>query len=280
MFERVKERGFINYYGEQRVGAPGSSREVGVRAFDIGKAMLQKDYMKAIHLLMEGTSVRESDDVRRIRKAWKDSNGDPSITLKAFQGQDIMPREKTVLRGLNRFPGNPLEALRYLNHNMRMFYINAYQSYLWNLAASKRMKLYGDKPVVGDLYFDSNSSDGQRSVKVIKSTDQLQQVHISDVVLPLPGYNNIQYPANELGQFYQSHLEQDKVTFEKNAVPESTSKGTYRKVIVFPKNMSMERDPEVEDGAKLSFELPKGCYATMLLREMMVTTVTRPDYTI
>jgi TruD family tRNA pseudouridine synthase len=275
MFQRVRDCGFINFYGEQRVGAPGSTKEVGVRAFDIGKAMLQKDYSKAIHLLMEGTSIRESDDVRRIRKAWKESNGDPSATLKAFHGQDIMPREKAVLRGLNRCADNPLEALRYLTHNMRMFYVHAYQSYVWNLAASKRIRLYGNEPVVGDLYFDC-SDEARDSVKVVKDNNDLQGVSIVNVVLPLPGHN-VQYPENEIGQFYKEQLEQDGILFEKNAVPESTAKGSYRKVIVFPKAMSIERDSKVEDCAKLSFELPKGCYATMLLREMMITTLSRSD---
>ncbi|KAL3921931.1 MAG: hypothetical protein SGILL_002482 [Bacillariaceae sp.] len=43
MFERVRKHGFLNFFGEQRVGVPGSADEVGVRAFDIGKAMLQKE---------------------------------------------------------------------------------------------------------------------------------------------------------------------------------------------------------------------------------------------
>ena len=116
-------------------------------------------------------------------------------------------------------------------------------------------------------------------VKAIKSSEELQHVHISNIVLPLPGHN-VQYPENEIGKFYRSHLEQDNIVFKKDAVPESTAKGSYRKVVVFPKNMSIERDHDLEDVAKLSFELPKGCYATMLLREMMTTTVARSTLTL
>ncbi|KAG7350430.1 tRNA pseudouridine synthase D [Nitzschia inconspicua] len=274
MTERVRTNGFINFYGEQRVGAPGLLSVVGNRTFDIGRAMLQKDYLKAIHLLMEGTSTRESKDVQKVRQAWKDSNGDTSETLKALQGSDIMPREKAVLRGLHRFPDNPLEALRSLNHNMRLFYVNAYQSYLWNLAASKRIALHGNQVALGDLYFES-ANDDRSMVKVVHSTEELATVGISQVVLPLPGFN-VQYPENEVGSFYKEILDRDGIKFEKNEIPESTAKGSYRHLLVFPKDMCLEEIEGQKDYAKISFQLPKGCYATMLLREMMLTTVTRP----
>jgi tRNA pseudouridine13 synthase len=274
MVERVKQHGFINFYGEQRIGAPGESEEVGVRAFEIGSAMLRQDFMGAIKLLMEGTRHHETDEVRRVRQAWKESNGDPSITLKAYGRADIMPREKAVLRGLNRYPDNPLEAIRFLNYNMRMFYINAYQSYIFNRVASRRVKLYGDTVVKGDLYFEKDG-DHRDNIKVVEG-NEVPSIAISQVVLPLPGYN-VQYPTNEIGQFYCDLLETDCVKFEKNAIPEATANGSYRKLIVHPGNLSA--DTGSSDSAcgsmKLSFQLPKGCYATMLLRELMLTTVVR-----
>jgi tRNA pseudouridine13 synthase len=275
MVRRIEKHGFINFYGQQRVGTPGSVQEVGVRAFDIGEAMLQQDFRKAIELLMQGTTNRETEEVRRVRKAWKDSNGDPSVTLKAFQGADIMPRERAVLKGLNRHPDNPLEALRSLSHNMRMFYVNAYQSYIWNLVASKRIEKYGSKVMKGDLYFE-NENRQRDEVKLVKSEEEALSIEIHQVVLPLPGYS-VQYPENDIGKLYNDLLQQDKVTFEKTEIQEGSAKGSYRKLIARPKELRVEID---ESGAqcnsmKLIFQLPKGCYATMFLRELMLTTVTR-----
>jgi tRNA pseudouridine13 synthase len=274
MVERIKRHGFINFYGEQRIGAPGKSEEVGVRAFEIGRAMLRQDFTGAIDLLMKGTRHHETDEVRRVRQAWKNSNGNPSITLKAFRGADIMPRERAVLRGLNRYPDNPLEAIRFLSYNMRMFYINAYQSYIFNRVASRRVKLFGEKVVKGDMYF-IKEGDHRDNVKHVEG-DEVPPIAISQVVLPLPGYN-VQYPKNEIGEFYRDLLETDNVRFEKNALPEATANGSYRKLIVYPRNLSA--DTNSRDSAcgsmKLSFQLPKGSYATMLLRELMLTTVVR-----
>jgi tRNA pseudouridine13 synthase len=276
MVRRIEKHGFINFYGQQRVGTPGSVQEIGVRAFDIGQAMLQQDFRKAIELLMQGTTNRETEEVRRVRKAWKDSNGDPSVTLKAFQGADIMPRERAVLKGLNRHLDNPLEALRSLSHNMRMFYVNAYQSYIWNLVASKRIEKYGSKVMKGDLYFE-NENRQRDEVKLVKSEEEALSINIHQVVLPLPGYG-VQYPENDIGKLYNDLLQQDKLNFEKTEIQEGSAKGSYRKLIARPKELRVEIDESSGaqcNSMKLIFQLPKGCYATMFLRELMLTTVTR-----
>ena len=72
-----------------------------------------------------------------------------------------------------------------------------------------------------------------------------------------------------------------------SAPAEATEKGSYRHVIAAPGNLrwrsaestagpEVEEDPVV-DAIRLSFELGSGSYATMLLREMMMTTMSRDD---
>eukprot|EP00980_Cylindrotheca_fusiformis_P001991 scaffold443_cov125-Cylindrotheca_fusiformis.AAC.40 len=276
MVERIQKHGFINFFGSQRVGAPG---ETGATAFLIGKAMLQQQYQLAIDILMEGRAVfhregeQEKESARRVRQVWKQT-GDPSAALQAMGAGDFMSRERAVLKGLNRYgKDQPLQAIQCLSYSMRSFWINAYQSYVWNQVASRRIEKYGTRAVKGDLYVEKEDA-GLSNVKVVPDENLASKLSLDQLVLPLPGYR-VRYPENDIGQLYHSILSEDGVKFEKSAPPEATAKGAYRRFIVHPGSI----EAVVENGdvanVKLKFQLPKGSYATMLLRELMMTTATR-----
>mmetsp|Transcript_5227 Transcript_5227/g.10971 ORF Transcript_5227/g.10971 Transcript_5227/m.10971 type:complete len:102 (-) Transcript_5227:118-423(-) len=94
----------------------------------------------------------------------------------------------------------------------------------------------------------------------------------------------MKYPSNEIGALYNKILENDGVNLnEKCNIHEATAKGSYRKLIQKASNLKWEKvcectsegeDPVI-DAVQLSFELESGCYATMLLRELMLTTMAR-----
>ena len=67
-----------------------------------------------------------------------------------------MERERAVLGGLRRYgTDEPLLALRCVPHGMRMLWVNAYQSHVWNRMATERLERYGPVPVAGDLCYCS-----------------------------------------------------------------------------------------------------------------------------
>ena len=86
---------------------------------------------------------------------------------------------------------------------------------------------------------------------------------------------------------YEEVLQCDGVQLRKGNIPEATAKGSYRKLVQRANNLIWSTVPEqgkaepdvsddpVVDAARLTFELESGCYATMLLRELMVTTCAR-----
>lgn len=292
MARRVNKSGFINFYGEQRLGTPGRTSDVGVRPFDIGRALLQQDFAKAIDLLMTGRLVCagedgiERADIRQARKVWRETNGDAEKTLKAMPSGDAMARERTVLQGLKRYGSQePLAALKCLHISVRSFWINAYQSFVWNSMASERLKRFGTKVVKGDLYRLSED-EGRAGVRVV--TDDASTIDIANVVLPLPGYA-VQYPDNEIGELFRHFLAKENVSFDRSAPSEATAKGSYRPLIAFAHNLEVDFDSiegndasasETEQDTvaaafKLEFDLPSGSYATMLLRELMLTTIVR-----
>lgn len=133
---------------------------------------------------------------------------------------------------------------------MRLLYIHAYQSLIWNEIASRRFKL-GAQALPGDLVF---VEDADHSEEITDEVDLLNSVEedadqdenatekpevveeesvfktmvrplteqdiasgkfsIFDVVLPLPGHD-ITYPSNECGKWYADRLAIDGLSSEK-----------------------------------------------------------------
>ena len=159
------------------------------------------------------------------------------------------------------------------------------KSYVWNRVATERVRRLGISPVIGDLYIanDIDEDGASTEVQVVKN---LASIDISQIVLPLPGYN-VQYPTNEIGELYKSILSEDGVQFDKEKVSEATAKGSYRKLIQSANKLIWESiegdngshvddsDDPIVSNAKFTFELESGSYATMMLRELMVTTMSR-----
>ena len=285
MVKRVSAHGFINYYGEQRVGDAGHRDYVGVRSFDVGRALLQSKFSLAVDLIMEGRSTNvynPTEEEITARQTWKTTR-DARATLKEFpKNRNMMVRERDLMRGLLRY-GDAFEAVRAIPHSAKTFWVHAYQSLVWNIVATERVRRFGVNPIVGDLYLNDN----ERNVQVVSDPSS---VDFSQVILPLPGYT-IQYPLNEIGHLYSDILRADGVEFSaKNDTDEVTAKGSYRKLIgkasnlkwevvadnddEIKKSSSSETDPVV-DAARFTFELDSGCYATMMLRELMVMTMAR-----
>jgi tRNA pseudouridine13 synthase len=216
------------------------------------------------------------------------STKDARVTLKEFpKSRNVMVRERDLMRGLLRY-GNALEALRTVPHNTKTFWVHSYQSLVWNKVATERVRRFGVQPIEGDLYLQDNESDTESdTVQVLTGNTNI--INISQVVLPLPGYS-VRYPANEIGDLYREILAADGVQLSvKNDEEEATVKGSYRRLIQHANNLkwyivasdeeiddnsSSERDPVV-DAARFTFELESGCYATMMLRELMLTTMVR-----
>ena len=166
----IKHKGFINYYGMQRFGT------ASVPTHSIGLTLLRSEWQKAVDLILSKRHG-EHPDVVEARKAWLD-RGDLERAL------ELMPRrvvaERCILESYKKQKGETRNAMGALStvtikifslceiligttqipKTLRLMYIHAYQSYVWNAIVSERTRLYGaNRPIVGDLVLESSSDD-------------------------------------------------------------------------------------------------------------------------
>lgn len=136
----LQKSGFINYFGLQRFGKGGSG------SHQIGAALLKGQWNQAVDMLF---TFREGDrdEVHGAKQAYQDKHYKLARDLLPPQ----MYSEKCVLDALIHNPNDFLGAYNRINKNTRLLCSHAYQSFIFNKAASYRTVTYGLTCVVGDL---------------------------------------------------------------------------------------------------------------------------------
>ncbi|KAJ6656240.1 hypothetical protein lerEdw1_003968 [Lerista edwardsae] len=214
---------------------------------------------------------------------------DPKGTLAMLP--DFKVREKMLLRALNRYGVNHegcTRGLLSIPHPMRIFYVHAYCSKIWNEAAAYRIKVYGTRVVSGDLIFCEKRAESSLTtdkVHIVTPEEEIANKYtINQVILPMAGYS-IQYPTNQVGEWYRERLARDGLqtcTFRLPALQLNVP-GCYRHLLKQPHNLSYSLTTgnkkeigngdhplqDSEDSLSLSFWLDPSCYATVCLREIM-----------
>ncbi|XP_049669958.1 pseudouridylate synthase PUS7L isoform X1 [Accipiter gentilis] len=278
--ENVETKGFVNYYGPQRFG-----QGQNIQTDQIGLALLNEKMVKAVKLFF--TPEDTDDPVNNAKRYFlqtEDAKG-ALVMLPEFK-----VREKMLLRALNRYGVNHEGCTKgWLNipHSMRIFYVHAYCSKIWNEAASYRLKIYGSKVVEGDLVFseenDENASLNDKVHVVTAPEESANKYSINQVVLPMVGHS-IKYPSNKVGQWYHERLSKDELQMCRFRVSslQLNIPGCYRPILKNVQNLSYflegsEQGIQTEDNhlnesnvsLHVSFDLDPSCYATVCLREIM-----------
>ncbi|PWY95303.1 tRNA pseudouridine synthase D [Aspergillus sclerotioniger CBS 115572] len=244
----LRERGYFNYFGLQRFGT------FATRTDTVGVKMLQGDFKGACDAILQysshalaaakegenSTALVSSDDKARAEAInIFETTGNIGKTLEKLPRK--FSAESTVLRQLSRAQNDYLGALQAIPRNLRLMYVHAYQSLVWNFAAGERWRLYGDKVVEGDLVLvhehthkeasaneaaaaagevdadgeviitpqagdNAYVSEGIARARALTAEEAASgKYSIFDVVLTMPGYD-VLYPANKMTDFYKEFM--------------------------------------------------------------------------
>lgn len=266
-------QGFPNFFGVQRFG--------GIRPIThkVGRAMVNADFKKAVLIYLTERSEFEGEDATVARKELAEHMD----VKKAFhEFPNRLRFEKIMLQHLDKNPDDYPGALKQLPKNLLTMFVYAFQSYLFNLMLSCRIKkeIPLNQAVVGDMILPM-THDGVNMNLIMVSDRNVEKVNQqikkgkATVSCILPG-SETTYANGEMGKIQQDVIKKEQVDIRDFIIPEippASSYGTYRSILspIYDLSAEVKKDEFHHDHQKivLSFSLLKGSYATSFLREMM-----------
>lgn len=260
--------GFPNFFGVQRFGAVRPVTHL------VGKAMVNGDFERGVMLYLANPIEGEIPEALEARRRLEGERDFP-LALRYFPKN--LSFELAVINHLVKSPGDYTGALSALPFNLQMMFVHAYQAYLFNRALSERMRLghAPNVPLVGDMVLTVDKKglpDQERRIEVgTENVDLMARLcregkaFVSGVLF---GWKSL-FASGIQGEIEErivsdEGLEQDD--FMIPAMRRMSSKGT-RRALVSP---YWEFSSNVVGGvAQFNFALPRGTYATVLMREFM-----------
>ena len=186
------------------------------------------------------------------------------LLKKEFSKAVALIDEFKVAKYLEQKPTDYVGALKVLPIRLLRMYVNAYQSYLWN----KTVATYLEKK--GKLLKKISYSGGE--LVFVSDTGKFK-----DLKVPLLGFGSEEVEEEEIQEIIDKIMEEESLSsadFIIKQIPELTLEGEWRNVLVEVKELNIGKKvaDELNSGkkkAKVSFSLPKGSYATIVIKKIV-----------
>ena len=234
----------LNFFGYQRFG---SRRPI---THLVGKSIVKGEYTKALEYILSFSSKYDSERNNEIRKLISKRKSEPEIIDLVPYSMDI---ERNLLKQLSN-DEDPKNAIRSIPLTMRRFYIQAYQSFLFNKTLSHAYE-YGEElfsPTDDDVCFDKNAEIGK-----------FQNEPTQKLAIPLVGHSY--YKKSRFDYYIKKVLEDELLTpkdFFIKDFQEISIDGGFRNASIKYENFNIEQN-------LIKFQLQRGSYATIVLREIL-----------
>jgi tRNA pseudouridine13 synthase len=239
--------GVLNGFGIQRFG---ESRPI---THQVGRILVQGDFELAIKTYLGKVFDGESEEIQKARKIyWETENCNEAL--------ELFPRfltiERKLLRELIKRRMNYEQVFFSLPPQFRKLFVHAFQAKLFNRYLTVR--------------WNEHSQNLQESIAG-------ETIKDSRIHAPIIGRKTAL--SGEVKNIYEEILNEEEIDFnifQNRIVQKIGGQGTSRAISFWPENLQIENVLEDEINstktkAEISFKIPKGSYATELLREIMKT---------
>ncbi len=156
-------------------------------------------------------------------------------------------------------------------HWLRRFLLSAYQAALFNIWLAERIRLgWFERLLTGDI---AKKMDTGGVFEVVDATVERPRFERREISYTGPIYGaHMRWAGGEPGELEHRVLEAAGITSE--MLRQAKLDGSRRLARLFLNDLSIESHPS---GLLFTFTLPKGAYATVVLREFMKTEAILPE---
>ncbi len=253
---QLVSQGVPNYFGQQRFGGRGDT-------WAVGRAIAAGDMQTALDLILGRPGPYDHGEILRGRQLYE--AGRYQDALKRWPG--MFRNERRALKALAQSRGTAKRGFYAIDLQLRRFYISAYQSHLFNQVVARRLPLSLGKLMAGDLAI----RHANQAVFVVENAEVEQPRADSFEISPsgpLFGYR-MTAPGGVPAEMEAAVLAAEELRANAFELGHSRVQGS-RRPMRFPLEEADARLGADQRGAYLEFAfvLPRGCYATSLLREL------------
>jgi tRNA pseudouridine13 synthase len=274
ILEVLKRRGVPNFFGPQRFGARGETA-------DLGAALVRGDLENFLAIYLGRSTPADPPDCRAARDAF-----DAGFVARALQ---LWPRhygnERRALSAWKR-TGKPGPAIAAIDKRMRRLFVSAFQSRIFNEVLARRLSDI-DKVWDGDLAEKADNGAIFAVTDPAAEQARAERFEISPTG-PIVGYRG-KLAEGRMGQIERDVLARQNINLDDAPSPRLWSVSDFRRVGALKVKggrralrfalgnpaLSAGQD-EAGEFLELVFTAPAGCYATIVLREIMKTDLDVP----
>ncbi len=266
IFDALAQHGIPNYIGEQRFGYRGNSAK-------LGRLLLRDEHQAFIDELLGAPGPSDREELAEGRARFKAGNYLGALDL----WPKALPYDRQALDAL-RQGKTPEQAIRMIAKSQRDFLISALQSEVFNAVLDRRLRDgTWNKLIAGDVAW---KHDNRAKFTVDPPTAEQENAPGGRVETfevspsgPLPGTDLMPAtpgsPAEAVEHQALATLDLDPALLQHDH-PLASVKGDRRPLRIVVRDLDYSGG--VDDHGpylRCTFELPRGAYATMVLREVM-----------
>ncbi|RMF71657.1 MAG: tRNA pseudouridine(13) synthase TruD, partial [Planctomycetota bacterium] len=234
-------------------------------AWRVGREIVRGNLSEALDIVLGRPSAADRGSIRHARELYEAGHYEQAVS----QWPGMFRDERRALRTLARTKGRKKRAFLAIDKNLRRFYVSAFQSYLFNQVVARRMATGLHRLVQGDLAWRHANGAVFEVLDVATEQPRADAFEISPSG-PLFGYRMTQ-PKGRAAEIENAVLAEAELQAEDFRAPKLRVKGARRALRCPVRGASIRLGAD-DRGAylELRFELPRGSYATSLLRELFV----------